>query len=363
MPDSKLFTPGPLNTHASVREAMLSDYGSRDTHFIGAVADIRQRLVALGGSSAHEAVLLQGSGTYAMESAIDTFLGESDRLLVTVNGAYGRRAVQIAARLGVDVVSVEVDEDVPFTGARLHNALTRYEGVTHVWAVHCETTTGIMNHVEEMGQVASGAGCRFMVDAMSTFGGVHLDLEEAAIDVLLSSANKCIEGVPGFAFMLIGRDLLEESEGRARSTSLDAHAQWAALEKNGQFRFTPPTHTIMAFRQALRELDREGGTEARHARYRRNRNRLHEGLRGHGFTPYLKDEDQGVIISTFLTPEHPSWVFEEVYDRLAAEGLIIYPGKLTRVNSFRIGHIGQLTDDDLDRLVASLGRTVSSPTA
>jgi len=360
MPESKLFTPGPLNTHPAVRQAMLIDHGSRDGGFIQAVADIRQRLVALGKSPAHEAVLLQGSGTYAMESAIDTFLGESDRLLVTVNGAYGRRAVHIAERLGVDVVAVELDEDVPFTGARLHDALTRHEGISCVWAVHCETTTGIMNHVEEMGQVAGGAGCRFIVDAMSTFGGVPLDLEEAAVDVVLSSANKCIEGVPGFAFMLIARDLLEQSAGRARSTSLDAHAQWAALERDGQFRFTPPTHTIMAFRQALRELDREGGVEARYARYRRNRDRLHHGLRCHGFVPYLKDEDQGVIISTFLTPELPFWVFEEVYDQLAADGLIIYPGKLTQVNSFRIGHIGQLADEDLDRLIAALGRTVSS---
>lgn len=363
MRESKLFTPGPLNTHLSVREAMLVDHGSRDTQFIEAVADIRQRLVALGGSAAHEAVLLQGSGTYAMESAIDTFLGENDRLLVTVNGAYGRRAEQIARRLGVDVVVAETDEDVPFTGARLYDALSRHEAVTHVWAVHCETTTGIMNHVVEMGQVANGAGCRFMVDAMSTFGGVSLDLEEAAIDVVLSSANKCIEGVPGFAFMLAARDLLEESAGRARSTSLDAHAQWVALEKNGQFRFTPPTHTIMAFRQALLELDREGGVEARYARYRRNRDRLHEGLRRHGFTPYLKEEDQGVIISTFLTPDDPLWTFEEVYADLASRGLIIYPGKLTRVNSFRIGHIGQLTETDLDGLISALGRTVASPAA
>jgi len=355
---TKLFTPGPLNTRSTVREAMMEDLGSRDRRFIDAVADIRRRLVNLGGSRRFEAVPVQGSGSFAMESALDTLLDDQACLLVAVNGEYGRRAAAIAERLGAAVVPVVESPDRPVDPARIADTLAGRAGITHVWAVHCETTTGVMNDIAAIGRAARAAGCRFLVDAMSTFGGVPLNLEAAGIDVLVASANKCIEGVPGFAFLLARRELLEASAGRARSTCLDAHAQWQGLESNGQFRFTPPTHALMAFRQALVELQAEGGVAARHARYAANHRRTVTGMEELGFRTFLAPAHRSVIISTFLPPAAGAWSFDEAYAALAAEGLVLYPGKLTGVESFRIGHIGQITAADIDRLLRALRRTL-----
>lgn len=355
----RLFTPGPLTTSDSVRAPMQFDYGSRDRRFVDGVLEIRESLISLSGAPRMECVLMQGSGTFGMESVLDTFLSDEDRVLILINGAYGRRARDIAERLGKQVVTVEWPENEAVDPDTVSEVLSGDPHLTHVWVVHCETTTGLMNDLEAIGEVVASAGKRFLVDAMSSFGGIPIDFDAAHIDVLISSANKCIEGVPGFSFMLVDRSLLEASEGNARSTSLDACAQWKRMANDGQFRFTPPTQVLMAFLQALRELDEEGGIVARHARYKRTAQRIAEGMRSLGFRMYLPDDLQGPIISTWLYPDAGHWDFTVFYELLAERGLVIYPGKLTEADCFRIGNIGRLSADDVEELLESIRETTA----
>ena len=357
--DKILFTPGPLTTSRTVKQAMLRDLGSRDTEFIQVVADIRRRLLALGGVSPDDyaAILMQGSGTFGIESVISSSVPQDGKLLVVVNGAYGRRMVQMATILGIDVADLTFSERGPVDADEVDAALNDDE-ITHVAIVHCETTTGVINPVEAVGERVKRAGKRYIVDAMSSFGAVPLDLEQAGVDYLISSANKCIEGVPGFSFVLARLDALAESEGVARSLSLDLLSQYKGLEANGQFRFTPPTHTLLAFHQALLELEQEGGVAGRARRYQRNRDVTVEGMRKLGFVEYLDEADQGYIITSFLYPDHPNFSFEEFYTRLGARDIAIYPGKVSDADCFRIGHIGRIFEADVRGLLSAVAEVM-----
>jgi len=360
--DKLLFTPGPLTTSLSVKQAMLHDLGSRDEAFIGVVREIRQRLVALGGVAEPEytAVLMQGSGTFSLEAVLASTVPPAGAVLVAVNGAYGRRLVQIGRTLGIAMRAVEFPENEPVDPARVAAELAKDPAITHVSMCHCETTSGVLNPVAEVGRIVQAAGRRYFVDAMSSFGAIPLHLREVGIDYLVSSANKCIEGVPGFAFVLARRAALEGTEGWARSVSLDLLAQCRGLEKDGQFRFTPPTHTILAFRQALTELEAEGGVRGRAARYAENHAALLEGMTALGFRPYLPTERQSYIITSFYYPEHPNFAFDAFYRQLSDRGFAIYPGKVGGANCFRIGSIGRLTRDDMHRLVAAVGEVLDT---
>ncbi|MDP6538234.1 MAG: 2-aminoethylphosphonate--pyruvate transaminase [Planctomycetota bacterium] len=355
--DKPLFTPGPLTTSEGVKRAMLRDVGSRDSAFIDTIARIRTGLLELAGVSqadGWEAVLMQGSGTFGIEAVISSALPAEGALLVARNGAYGARIAAIAAVHGIEVVDVAGPENRPCDPAEIERALAASPHVTHVALVHCETTTGIFNPVAEVGAAARRHGARLILDSMSAFGSVELDLAACAVDFLVSSANKCIEGVPGFSFALARGDAIAESEGRARTFSLDLFAQWRGLERDGQFRFTPPTHAILAFEQALAELAAEGGVAGRGERYHRNRDRLVEGMRALGFREYLPDALQGHVITSFRYPEGDRFDFEEFYDRLNARGFVIYPGKVTDAECFRIGSIGRLFEADVDGLLAAI---------
>ncbi|HVP46199.1 MAG TPA: 2-aminoethylphosphonate--pyruvate transaminase [Bryobacteraceae bacterium] len=352
-----LFTPGPLTTSRTVKAAMLRDAGSREREFLEVVSEIRTALLAIGGAAPggdYECVLMQGSGTFALESVISSAIPPDGRLLVLVNGAYGRRIAQMARIHGIAVEMLEAPENrrIEPDAVAAHLAASP---ATHVAVIHCETTTGLLNPVEEIGAAAARAGAVYIVDAMSSFGAIPVDLEAAHADFLISSANKCIEGVPGFAFVLARRPALLAAKGRARTLSLDLHAQWAGLESDGQFRFTPPTHVLLAFRQALAELEAEGGVQGRAARYRRNHEILAEGMAKMGFKPYLAAEDQSYIISTYFYPRHPGFHFEEFYTQLSDLGFIIYPGKLSQEPCFRIGTIGRLEPEDIKRLLGTIG--------
>jgi 2-aminoethylphosphonate-pyruvate transaminase len=355
-----LFTPGPLTTSDSVKQAMLRDLGSRDAEFLGVIRGIREKLLELGACprSAYECVLMQGSGTFAIESVISSAIPSDGKLLVLVNGAYGRRIAQMARIHAIPVEVAEVAEDRKITAALAAERLTG-GGFTHVAVVHCETTTGILNPIEEIGGVVSGAGAAYIVDAMSSFGAIPLDVAAAGVDFLISSANKCIEGVPGFGFVLARRSALEAARGLARTLSLDLHAQWAGLEGDGQFRFTPPTHVLLAFNQALKELDEEGGVAGRGERYRQNHLTLCRGMRELGFEAYLAPGDQSYIITSFRYPADPVFQFEEFYTRLSQLGFVIYPGKLTRESCFRIGTIGRICAADLERLLDAIRSVLS----
>jgi 2-aminoethylphosphonate-pyruvate transaminase len=354
--DKLLFTPGPLTTSETVKRAMLHDLGSRDAAFSDLVRDIRNRLLQLAGvdDGTCEAVLMQGSGTFGVESVLSSVVPRDEKLLVAINGAYGRRMAQIAKTLAIETETIVTPESRPMDPGQIENALTRDPAITHIGIVHCETTTGILNPVREVGSLARKLRRTFIVDAMSSFGGIPIDIRDWGIDFLISSANKCIQGVPGFSFVLARRDLLLEAEGRARSVSLDLVSQWKEMESSGQFRFTPPTHVLLAFWQALQELEAEGGVAARASRYAENQRILMAGMRELGFEPYLPPKHQSHIITTFRYLRHPKFAFPEFYQRLSERGFVIYPGKLTECDCFRIGTIGHIFPKDVRGLLVAI---------
>ena len=360
--DKLLFTPGPLTTSASVKAAMLHDAGSRDAEFLGIVRSIRERLLAIGGAASgpFECVLIQGSGTFAIESVMSSAVPRDARLLVLINGAYGRRIAQMARVHGIETEVLETAENRKVSAAAVAERLAGTPLITHVAVVHCETTTGIVNPVDAIGAEVARAGAVYIVDAMSSFGAIPISLEATHADFLISSANKCIEGVPGFAFVLARRSSLQAAQGQARTLSLDLYAQWAGLESDGQFRFTPPTHALLAFHQALLELEAEGGVAGRAERYRRNHEVLARGMAELGFEPYLSPEDQSYIITTYRYPADPAFCFEQLYRQLSELGCVIYPGKLGQDACFRIGTIGRLQAGDVERLLAAIHTVLGS---
>lgn len=352
--DKLLFTPGPLTTSLSVKQAMLHDAGSWHFDFNALVGRVRQRLLSLAGvtrEAGWEAVLLQGSGTYGVEAVFQTCVSPKGKVLVLANGAYGERMVQMLSHARIAHGVIRSAEHAAHDPKELEDLLEHDRGFTHVAVVHCETTTGLLNPIEHLGRVVRKHKRIFIVDAMSSFGALPIDCEACGIDYLISSANKCIEGVPGFSFVLCRRAVLLACEGYARSLSLDLLAQFQAFEKNGQFRYTPPTHAILAFEQALDEMELEGGVAGRGERYRRNHQTLLSGMGELGFRPYLESRVQSYIITAFQTPPQERFSFDAFYRRLSERGFIIYPGKLTQVDTFRIGNIGRLFPADLEQLV------------
>ena len=351
-----LLTPGPLTTSQTVKLALLADWGSRDTEFRLVVREIRFELLRLAGcDDTYECVIMQGSGTFAIEAALGCFApSKRYKTLVIANGAYGERAAQILERIGRNHVLVSKSDVTQLSPSHFTEILDEDRNISHIWLIHCETTSGIVNPLGDLARAAKQRGKIFMVDAMSSFGGMHIDMVRDEIDVLVSSSNKCIEGIPGFSYVLVKRSLLEASQGQCHSVVLDLYEQWKALEANGQFRFTPPTHALVAFRQALRELETEGGVEARAARYQRNADILIKGLAAIGIRPLLDNNEAGPIIQTFLCPRDNNFKFETFYDALRKRGFAIYPGKLTKRDSFRIGTIGKLDSQVMDHVVIAI---------
>jgi 2-aminoethylphosphonate-pyruvate transaminase len=352
---SYLLTPGPLTTSASVKRAMLRDWGSRDRDFVALNARVRARLLELaGGAASHVCVPLQGSGTFVVEALLGTLLPKSGKLLVLVNGAYGQRMATMAARHGRVVAVLETAEDQPNDPQALDRALAADPAIGHVAAVHCETTSGILNPIASLAEVTARHGRRLLIDAMSAFGALPLDAGAVAFDGLAASANKCLEGVPGVGFAIVRQSALEAAAGNAPALSLDLHDQWTSMERTGQWRFTPPTHVLAAFDQALREHAQEGGIEGRGARYRENCRILVHGMRALGFETLLPDRLQAPIIVTFRMPADPRFGFDDLYDRLRSKGYVIYPGKLTVAPSFRIGCIGRLGAAEMQGALAAI---------
>lgn len=361
-----LFTPGPLSTSRTVKEAAMEDMGSRDEAFISTIRYIREELLQLGHVSkaeGYETVIIQGSGTFGVESVISSAIGENDRLLILSNGAYGERIVKMAAvhRLAHDVI--RFDEDTITAPAAVEAFLQQHPGITHVACIHSETTTGLFNPIEDIGAICAAHGKTFIVDAMSSFGGVDIHIKNCHIQYLVSSSNKCIEGIPGFAFVIAERRALERTKGQARTLSLDLYEQWHGLETSGQFRFTPPTLSMMAFQQALRELQEEGGIKAREQRYKTNKALLDSGMAALGFRQYLRPDIQGHIITSFLYPDDPAFDFGQFYQKLSDRNFVIYPGKLSKTNAFRIGNIGQIFPDDVKALVKAIGEIMLETTS
>ncbi len=355
-----LLTPGPLTTSRSVREAMLADYSTWDVDYNTIVEEVRAELVALAGDPARlTCTLMQGSGTFAVEATIGSAVPRDGRIAIVNNGAYGKRMVEIADRLGTDRVEIAFAETELADPERVAAVLAGDSRITHLSMAHCETTTGMLNPAEAVGRACAARGVDFILDAMSSFGGVEMTLDSVGASFLISSANKCVQGVPGFGFVLAPHAKMEEIRGRARSLSLDLYDQWREMEeKGGKWRYTSPTHTVVAFRQALRELQAEGGVAARAARYRANHRRLVDGMRALGFRTLVPDEWQSPIITSFHNPEDPRYTFAEFYDRLKARRFVIYPGKVSQADCFRIGTIGHVFPADIDELLEAIDATL-----
>lgn len=359
--DKLLFTPGPLTTSATVKAASGRDLGSRDTGFIQVVREIRQMLLDLGGLQGNEdytAILMQGSGTFGVESVISSVIPqENGKLLVIVNGAYGRRIAAMAETLHIPTIELSYPENSVPDLTEIEETLRLNEAITHVAVIHCETTTGLLNPIEAIGKLVAQYNHVYFVDAMSSFGAVPINMVDSQIHFLVSSANKCIEGLPGFSFVIAHKETFLRTKGYARSMSLDLLAQWQGLEKNGQFRFTPPVQAILAFHQALVEIKAEGGVEGRGKRYAENNKIIIEGMKKLGLKPYLDIDTQSYIITTFLYPEHPHFNFETFYNSLSDKGFVIYPGKLTQADCFRIGNIGRMNASHMRGLLDAVAAT------
>lgn len=348
-----LLTPGPLTTSYPVKQAMLKDWGSWDGDFRAMTRDMRHRLLAMIGDGApdFDCVPIQGSGSYCVEAMLGSFVPRDGKVLVLANGAYGLRAAQTLDYLGRAYHLLDKGDYLPPRGTEVAQILAKDPAITHVLAIHCETSSGILNPVEEIAQATQAAGRKLLIDSMSAFGALPLDPVNLNCTAFVSSANKCIEGAPGFGFVIARKDEITASKGNSHSLSLDVHAQWETMEKTGQWRFTPPTHVVAAFLTALDLHEAEGGVPARGARYLRNRDVVVAGLRDLGFETLLADRWLSPIIVTFFCPADPNFTFPAFYDAMKARGFIIYPGKLTLVDSFRIGVIGQMDEHVMHRVV------------
>lgn len=351
-PNYKLLTPGPLTTTASVKNAMLVDHCTWDEDYKKITRDICSALLQLAEVAAPEyaCVLMQGSGSFGVEAVISSAFAPQDSVLVLSNGAYGERIVTMMRRAQLDFQVCSVPFNRTFTPQKVAEYLRKNTAISHIMMVHCETTTGILNDIESMGKVAKQHGKGFIVDAMSSFGGMAIPVQDWQIDCLISSANKCIQGVPGFSFVIAKSAFLQAAQGRARTLSLDLYDQWQSMSQDGKWRFTSATHTVLAFWQALQELAAEGGIGARHQRYQNNNRIIRAGLAKLGIKPYVDEEWQSPFISTFLFPEQ-QFSFARLYEYVKQRGYAIYPGKLTDVDTFRLGNIGDIHAEDARRVV------------
>lgn len=347
----KLLTPGPLTTSAAVKAEMLFDRCTWDDEYKQITQKIRTQLLELAAVSPAEytAVLLQGSGSFGVEAVLTTAMKAQDKCLLITNGAYGERMVTMAKYMGISHAVYSIPYDQAPAAADIRKILNEDKAITHIAMIHCETTTGILNPLEELALLAKEQEKILIVDAMSSFGGIEINVQRLGIDYLISSANKCIQGVPGFCFVLAKLETFLQCQGNAKSLSLDLYDQWKHMDKEGKWRYTSPTHVVAAFSKALDELAAEGGVAARYKRYQENNRLLRQQLKKIGIEAYIKDELQSPIITTFLFP-FEQFDFANFYQYVKQQGFVLYPGKLTAVDTFRIGNIGEIFAEDIQQL-------------
>lgn len=357
--DALLLTPGPLTTSLRTKQAMLHDHGSWDSGFNGITAEVCKELLRIAqGQDTHVCVPLQGSGTFAVEAALGTLVPRQGKVLVPNNGAYCARIVKILHYLGRETVELVFPEDQQADPQSIAVALQRDPAITHVALVHCETGAGILNPLTDIADVVKAEGRRLIVDAMSSFGALEIDVQRQSIQALIAASGKCLEGVPGMGFVIAERQSLVDAQGNCHSLALDLCDQWQYLQKTGQWRFTPPTHVVAALREAIVQFHEEGGRRARLARYSANCDVLVHGMTQLGIKPFLSESVQAPIIVTFHAPEHPEYAFKALYEHVRAQGFILYPGKLTQTETFRLGCIGAIDAHDMAKAVAAIGHSL-----
>lgn len=353
MKNYKLLTPGPLTTSSSVKQKMLFDHCTWDDDYKIITQNICNDLLELAhcDSSEYDVVLMQGSGTFGVESVLTSVVGNNEKLLICSNGAYGLRMCDIADHAKIPYIHyIEEFDKIPKVN-QVQEYLTNNPDITHVAMVHSETTSGILNDISAISKLVKSQGKTFIADAMSSFGGMEIDVAKLNIDYLISSSNKCIQGVPGFCFIIARKQELKNIKGKARSLSLDLYDQWQTMKKDGKWRFTSPTHVVLAFAQALAELKQQGGIKTREQRYRTNNQILIEGMLAMGFTTYIEAQYQSPFITTFFYPAGKNIVFNHFYNYIKERGYAIYPGKLTAGETFRVGNIGEIYPEDMYKLL------------
>lgn len=351
MQQYKLLTPGPLTTSDTVRQKMLLDRCTWDDEYKQTTQQIRRELLELAqvGEKDYTAILMQGSGSFVVEAVLMSTVSGCGKILVLTNGAYGERLASMARTIGLQTVVEAAPYNSYHDFGHIENILQQDQSITHLAMVHCETTTGILNPIDQASELAKQYNKTFIVDAMSSFGGIPIDVEALQIDYLVSSANKCIQGVPGFGFVIAKKAALVNCQGISRSVSLDLYDQWQVMDVDGKWRFTSPTHVVAAFLQAIHELKEEGGIKARFERYASNNRLLRKQMEKLGFISYISEDKQSPIITSFLYPtEH--FNFPAFYKSMKEQGFVLYPGKLTDVDTFRIGNIGEIYKEDIQRL-------------
>ncbi|MFL6877248.1 2-aminoethylphosphonate--pyruvate transaminase [Pseudomonas marginalis] len=354
-----LLTPGPLTTSNRTRRAMMVDWGSWDDRFNQLTASVCAQLLAiLHGEGSHHCVPLQGSGTFAVEAAIGTLVPRDGKVLVLINGAYGKRLARICEVLGRDLSTFETAEDQPTTAADVDRLLTVDSAITHVALIHCETSTGILNPLPQIAEVVKHHGKRLIIDAMSSFGALPIDAREVPFDALIAASGKCLEGVPGMGFVFANKQALATAQGNCHSLAMDLLDQHSYMTKTGQWRFTPPTHVVAALHEALLQYQEEGGLPARHRRYADNCQALLDGMAALGLRSFLPAAIQAPIIVTFHAPQDPRYQFKDFYERVKAKGFILYPGKLTEVETFRVGCIGHVDAQGMRAAVKAIAEVL-----
>ena len=360
--DAILLTPGPLTTTLRTKLAMLRDWGSWDADFIAMTAELRRELLAIvGGAASHVCVPLQGSGTFSIEAAVATLVPPKEQgghLLVLDNGAYCKRLGKVATLMGRRTTIMAHPEDEAVSAEALDAKLRADPGISHVGFIHCETGTGVLNPLAAVSAVCARHGKGLIIDAMSSFAALPIDARELRFDALVAASGKCLEGVPGMGFVFVRKDVLAGCEGRSHSLAMDLFDQHAYMEKTGQWRFTPPTHVVAALNEAVRQFVEEGGQPARLVRYTGNCRTLIAGMSGLGFRPFLTPDLQAPIIVTFHAPAHPAYDFRAFYDEVKRRGFILYPGKLTQVETFRVGCIGAIGSVEMQQAVNAVGEAM-----
>lgn len=357
--DAILLTPGPLTTSQRTKLAMLKDWGSWDADFNAVTAQLRSRLLDIvHGQETHTVVPLQGSGTFSVEAAVATVVPRDGHVLVLDNGAYCKRAAKLTQLMGRRATVIPFAEEAPVSPAVLDKALQDDNSITHVVLIHCETGTGVLNPLAEVAAVCQRHGKGLIIDAMSSFGALPIDAREVRFDALIAASGKCLEGVPGMGFVFVRKTVLETCAGNSQSLAMDLHDQHQYMEKTGQWRFTPPTHVVAALAEAVAQHIEEGGRAARLARYQDNCKTLIDGMAALGFKPFLKPEIQAPIIVTFHAPADAAYEFKRFYAAAKSRGFILYPGKLTQIETFRIGCIGAIGRNEMTQAVHAIGDTL-----
>jgi 2-aminoethylphosphonate-pyruvate transaminase len=357
--DPILLTPGPLTTTLRTKLAMLRDWGSWDADFNAITASLRARLLDIvAGHDTHTVVPLQGSGTFSVEAAVATLVPRDGHVLVPDNGAYCKRAARLTQMMGRRATVLPFAEDEPVSAAAVDARLTNDPSITQVVLIHCETGTGVLNPLAEVAAVCERRGVGLIVDAMSSFGALPIDTREVRFDALVAASGKCLEGVPGMGFVFLRKAVLEACAGNSQSLAMDLHDQHQYMDKTGQWRFTPPTHVVVALSEAVTQFVEEGGQPARLARYADNCRTLIDGMKRLGLEPFLKPELQAPIIVTFHAPGSPAYEFKRFYAAAKARGFILYPGKLTQVETFRVGCIGAIGRNEMQQAVDAVAETL-----